>query len=313
MKSQFIKTNGIQLHCKVAGPDDGELVILLHGFPEFWYAWNKFIPPLAEKYKVVAPDLRGNNKSDSPKGLENYTLDKYLKDIVGLIDHFGGKAAKIVGHDWGGAIAWQLGHYYAEKVERLIILNSPHTTEFKKALKRNPFQMLKSHYMLWFQIPKLPDWLIFKNRKKFFRATFRGGSVTKDIYSDEFIDTYAETFSKKEKVKSAINIYRGVVGKPKALRQNMEGVEYRSKISCKVLLLWGVKDKYIGRELSFNTAHYCMRKPKTKYFPEASHWLHHEQPEKVLEQIEKFLNTKYSEVRFGQTAIDPTLPNPLQP
>jgi len=123
MKSQFVETNGIRLHCKVTG--EGPLMILLHGFPEFWYSWRKQIPVLAQHYKVIAPDMRGYNDSDKPKGVKNYSLEKLVDDIRGLITAFGEEKAVIVAHDWGGAVAWTLASYFPEVIERLIVLNIP--------------------------------------------------------------------------------------------------------------------------------------------------------------------------------------------
>src|SRR5574338_156980 len=113
LEESYIHTNGIRLHAVQAGPQDGPLLILLHGFPEFWYSWRKQIGPLAEAgFRVLAPDMRGYNLSDKPKGLDAYRLDVLAGDVVGLMDALGRSKAAVVGHDWGGLVAWGVAAYH---------------------------------------------------------------------------------------------------------------------------------------------------------------------------------------------------------
>src|SRR5262249_22187334 len=143
--------NGLAFHYVEAGT--GPLVVLLHGFPEFWYAWRHQIPALAGAgYYVVAPDLRGYNESDKPLGVRNYRIELLVQDVVALIEHTGVRRAVVVGHDWGGVIAWQLAMDHPERVDRLVILNAPHPAAFLRELRR-PTQLLRSAYMLFFQLP----------------------------------------------------------------------------------------------------------------------------------------------------------------
>ena len=153
-----VATNGIELHIAEAGPAEGPLVFLLHGFPEFWYGWRNQIPALAENgFRVIAPDQRGYNLSDKPDGVSNYDLDRLAADIVGLADHFKRDSFNVVGHDWGAAVGWWLAGKYAPRVQRLAVLNAPHPAVWVDAMRNDPVQKRKSSYVRFFQLPFLPE------------------------------------------------------------------------------------------------------------------------------------------------------------
>jgi epoxide hydrolase 4 len=161
LKSINVPTNGIRLHAVTAGPSDGSPVILLHGFPEFWYSWRKQIHPLAEAgFRVIAPDQRGYNLSDKPEGIGNYQLDILVEDILGLMDSLGIEKAAVVGHDWGAIVAWALALQYPDRLDRLVILNVPHPGVSKSVIKSVPKQILKSWYIAFFQLPFVPEFLL---------------------------------------------------------------------------------------------------------------------------------------------------------
>jgi len=127
MQFRLVETNGVRLHIAEGGPADGPLVLLLHGFPEFWYGWRKQIPALMEAgFHVVAPDQRGYNLSDKPRGIDAYRVGVLAGDAFGLMDAFGHERASVVGHDWGAAVAWRMALQRPERVERLGIINVPH-------------------------------------------------------------------------------------------------------------------------------------------------------------------------------------------
>src|SRR5439155_24116098 len=140
----FADSNGVKIHYVTLGK--GPLIILLHGFPDYWYSWREQMPALAKHFQVVAVDLRGYNQSDQPKGVENYTLDKLVEDVDAVIKHFRQEKAVVVGHDWGGAIAWSFAMAHPEKTERLIILNLPHPRGMLRDLANNPEQQKNSEY-----------------------------------------------------------------------------------------------------------------------------------------------------------------------
>src|SRR5438034_9603878 len=150
-----IAVNGVRLHCVLEGK--GPLVLLLHGFPESAYAWRKQIPVLAERFRVVAPDLRGYAQSEKPPRVSDYRLPVLVDDIVGLINALGAERAHIVGHDWGGAIAWGAAQTHPEAIAKLAVLNCPHPAPFQRALRTRSRQLLRSWYVLFFQLPQIPE------------------------------------------------------------------------------------------------------------------------------------------------------------
>src|SRR5687767_13403832 len=161
LEHSIIETNGVRLHVVQAGPKSGTPVILLHGFPEFWYGWRKQIPALTEAgCRVIVPDQRGYNLSDKPKGIKNYHIDELTNDILILIDALDYEKVNLVGHNWGGIVAWVLAYKHPEKLHRLGILNAPHPAVMRRFLLRDLEQMRRSLYAFFFQLPWLPEALM---------------------------------------------------------------------------------------------------------------------------------------------------------
>ena len=174
---ELVSVNGTLLHVVMAGPEDGELVVLLHGFPEFWYGWRNQIDPLAEAgYRVLIPDQRGYNQSEKPKSLDAYSIDQLVGDINALIRWTGREQAYVIGHDWGAMVAWWLALLFPHRVKKLGILNVPHPKIFAKTIRSNPRQLFRSTYAMFFQIPWLPEALASLNDYRFFaQAIERSG------------------------------------------------------------------------------------------------------------------------------------------
>ena len=207
---QFIETNGINLHIAVAGPEDGPLVVLLHGFPEFWFGWKNQIQPLAEKgYRVVAPDQRGYNLSDKPEGIDNYTVDYLRDDVIGIIKHFQKETAIVIGHDWGGAVAWHLAATRPEYVEKLIVLNIPHPQAMPRVLKKNPLQWMKSSYIAFFQLPNLPEKALGMGEFKAMQQSIQQSS-NPDTFSKQEIEQYKAAWSQSDALTAMLNWYRAI-------------------------------------------------------------------------------------------------------
>lgn len=280
-QSQYIHVNGIQLHYVSAGT--GKLLILLHGFPEFWYSWKNQIPFLAHYYRVVAPDMRGYNLSDKPKGIANYRADVLATDIKALIAALGETQAYIVGHDWGGAVAWTLAALYPETVEKLIILNMPHPLEMRRQLLQlNWSQWKKSWYIFFFQLPSLPEKYIRRNLSLFFKKALRGWAIRKDAFSDDDIAKYVAAYQQPKAIGSAINYYRA------AIRYANSNIIPDSLIKPPVFLLWGEQDRALGKELTYNTPNYC-EQLRMQYISDASHWIQHDRPDLINGYILEFL------------------------
>jgi pimeloyl-ACP methyl ester carboxylesterase len=160
----YLDSDGVTLHYVTAG--EGPLVVLLHGFPDYWYTWRKQMPALAKNHQVVAFDTRGYNHSDQPEGVENYEIGKLTADVAAVIRHFDRESAIVVGHDWGGFIAWTFAMTRPEMVDHLVILNLPHPRGLARELANNPDQQKASAYARHFQRPNaaakmLPETLAF--------------------------------------------------------------------------------------------------------------------------------------------------------
>jgi len=285
MTEHYIKVNGIQLHYMEEG--QGELVILLHGFPEFWYSWRKQIPFLSKKYRVVAPDMRGYNLSDKPTAIKDYKIDVLATDIAELVKALGEKKAIIVGHDWGGAVAWVVATMFPEVVSKLAVLNIPHPSEMKKALMGfNMAQWKKSYYIFLFQLPRLPERFIGRDLKGFFEKAFTTFAPKGKVagITDEEISKYVEAYSQPGALSSTINYYRA------AFRQ-LGGLNVHGKLQMPVLMLWGEHDVALGKELTYNTKDYC-NELQIIYDPTSGHFIQHDNPEWVNEQLMEFFEKK---------------------
>lgn len=288
MEHLSIDTNGIRLHAVAEGPEDGQLVVLLHGFPEFWYGWIHQIGPLAKKgYRVVAPDLRGYNLSDKPEGIEQYTLDKLKDDVAGVIRHFGRERAIVVGHDWGGAVAWHLAATEPDLVELLIAVNIPHPKAMPRVMAKNPLQWLKSSYMAFFQIPELPEKALaadyFKTMVGSLVSTSRPGT-----FSEEELERYKEAWAQPGALTGMLNWYR-------ALRQGSMHQTPDRKITVPVRLIWGIGDQFLSPMLAKESMNFC-EDGELVFVGEATHWVHHEQAHILNMLIDRFINEEKADV-----------------
>lgn len=288
MEYMYIETNGIRLHAAAEGPEGGQLVVLLHGFPEFWYGWIHQIGPLAKKgYRVVAPDLRGYNLSEKPEGIEQYTLDKLKDDVAGVIRHFGRERAIVVGHDWGGAVAWHLAATEPDLVELLIAVNIPHPKAMPRVMAKNPLQWLKSSYMAFFQIPELPEKALaadyFKTMVGSLVSTSRPGT-----FSEEELERYKEAWAQPGALTGMLNWYR-------ALRQGSMHQTPDRKITVPVRLIWGIGDQFLSPMLAKESMNFC-EDGELVFVGEATHWVHHEQAHILNMLIDRFINEEKADV-----------------
>ena len=206
LREGYAEVGDVTLHYVEAG--DGPLVVLLHGFPAFWYSWRQQIAPLVEAgFRVVAPDLRGYNLSSKPDGFDAYTADKLAADIRGLIHELGAESAMVVGHDWGGTAAWTLAANHPEVVDRLVILNAAHPRKLNEGL-RNPRQLLRTWYFFYFQFPGLPERRARRRHWRFFKRFLRDANPK---YTAEEIDRYVDAWSQPGAAKAMIDYYRAAV------------------------------------------------------------------------------------------------------
>lgn len=275
-----VQTNGIALHVAQAGNRDDPLVILLHGFPEFWYEWRKQIPTIADAgYWVWAPDQRGYNLSDKPKAIAAYNLDELAADILGLIEAAGRDRCILVGHDWGGAVAWWLANKHPDKLEKLIVLNIPHHRVFAKTLRTSRRQKLRSWYMVFFQIPYLPEFMLSVGKHWLLKRALRASNP--GAYSDAELQQYHEAWSQPGAVKSMLNWYRAMFRVPPRPPED-------PRIKMPTLLLWGKGDTALGWEMAQPSIDLCDQ-GKLVFFEDATHWIAAEEPERVNALILEFL------------------------
>lgn len=272
-KHEFIQTNGIRMHYVTAG--SGPLVVLLHGFPEFWYAWRRQIPEIAKHFKVVVPDLRGYGQTDRPLSIADYRMSLLTADIEGLIKGLGYANAHIVGHDWGGAIAWKMALDHPEVVGRLVVLNCPHPVMFARAMKSNYKQMLRSWYILFFQTPYLPELSFKLFPKQIVNMLFRKSVIRKDTFSDADIATYRQALEKPGAFRAMINYYRA------AFRKDQKKERSRREIIAPTLLIWGEEDTALGKEMTKGMEPLFDGEFKLHYIPHCGHWVNEEQPAEV--------------------------------
>ncbi|MEO0895407.1 MAG: alpha/beta hydrolase [Bacteroidota bacterium] len=283
LKTTFVKNGEVKLHVRLGG--SGPPLMFLHGFPDFSYSWRHQLPAFVGDNQVILPDLRGYHKSDKPKGVKQYGLSTLAADVIAILDDLEIEKTSLVGHDWGGGVAWTTAALYPERIERLIILNMPHPDEFRKQIFLNPRQFLRSYYALLFQLPKLPEWYFSKNPKWFFNTVFKKRSLKPEAITEEDINIYMAAYEDLETWEATINYYRAFFRYPYQPRP-------LPKIKVPVGLVWGEGDLALGKELTFKTGDYCENYMGIRYIKEASHWLQHEFPDEVNEGIHYFLTWK---------------------
>ncbi len=273
-----ITANGINLHYVTQG--EGSLLLMLHGFPEFWYSWRHQIPEFAKTHKVVALDLRGYNESDKPKPQNAYVMAEFIQDVKAVITGLGYNRCSLVGHDWGGAIAWSFADAYPEMVDRLVILNMPHPAKFAAGL-RLPQQLLRSSYIFFFQLPNLPELLIQLDDYRALELGFRNLAVNQQAFTKADIEAYKNAFAKPGTLTAALNYYRNVF--QQGIFAKTWGV-----LDVPTLMLWGEGDRALGKELTYDTSEY-VKDFYIRYISECGHWTQQEQPQLVNQYMREFL------------------------
>ena len=276
LREGYAEVGEATLHYVEAG--DGPMVVLLHGFPEFWYGWRQQIEPLVDAgFRVVAPDLRGYNLSSKPQDFADYTADKLATDIRGLIRELGAESAMVIGHDWGGSVAWSLAMNHPEVVDRLVILNAAHPRRLNEGLK-HPRQLLRSWYFFYFQFPGLPEHRARRWHWRFFKRFLRDA---RPPYTADELDRYAEAWSQPGAAKAMIDYYRA------AVRLSSKQGKLRP-ISAPTMVIWGQRDRYLGPQLAEPHHEDVPNLERVERLPDASHWVHHD-AERVNELLLDFL------------------------
>ncbi len=290
--SQYIIANNIKLHVVTAGREDGEPVILLHGFPEYWYGWRNQIPFLVEQgYRVIVPDQRGYNLSEKPQDIGAYRTSTLAADVIALMDHFGLQQVNLVGHDWGAAVAWMVATIYPDRLKKLVILNVPYPSIMARAFfSGNVSQLLKSWYMFFFQMPWLPEALLSVGGYDGFANAIRS-SGKPDTFSDDDMEKYKETWLKPGAMTAMLNWYRAMLQGRGNNSSMASGERELPRITVPTLMLWGEKDIALEKSLAEESIQLC-ENGKIVFFPDATHWLQHDESAAVNQHIHEFLQQK---------------------
>jgi epoxide hydrolase 4 len=273
------QNGAVALHAVAAGPKDAPVVLLLHGFPEFWYSWHKQIDPLAAAgFRVIVPDQRGYNLSSKPSGVKSYALPELVSDVIAIADQLGQERIFLAGHDWGAAVAWSVALLNPDRVSKLAILNVPHPSVMRRYLMKNRRQLRKSWYMFFFQLPLLPE--------AFFAArNFRNGvaslvgSSRSGTFSADDLAQYRAAWSQPGALTAMINWYRA------AFRHSTPFPDRTVRVHTR--MLWGVRDAFLMVEMAQDSLKYCTQ-AELITFPDASHWLQHEEPARVSQLLSDF-------------------------
>ena len=264
----YVDSDGVKIHYVTRGR--GPLLVMLHGFPDYWYTWRRQMPSLAAHFQVVAIDLRGYNKSDKPEGVEHYALPKLVGDVAAVVKHFGKEKAVIVGHDWGGMIAWSFAMQHPESTDRLVILNLPHPAALTRELANNPQQQQASAYARRFQ-----------QRDAASHLTAEG--LTFWVKDENARKKYIEAF-KRSSFEAMLNYYKANYPRQPYQQQTDFPI-----VKCPVLMIHGLKDtallpgalndtwKYVGKDLTLVT------------IPEAGHFVQQDAAEFVTKQLVNWL------------------------
>jgi epoxide hydrolase 4 len=275
-----VQSNGIELNVAESGDAHAPLLILLHGFPEFWFAWRDYMSSLAASgFYVVAPDQRGYNLSEKPLGIDAYQLEVLADDIAGLASALGRETFQVVGHDWGGSVAWSLASRHPSRLERMVALNAPHPAVWLRAMKVHPEQRRKSGYVRFLQLPWLPELLLrfggYRGVAKAF-ATARPEAFTASV-----MQAYREAWSRPGALTGMLNWYRAILRKPMPMPEP-------GALSTRCLILWGDSDPFAISTLAAESAALCAE-PEIIHLQRTGHWLIHDEPETVLGHLRRFL------------------------
>jgi pimeloyl-ACP methyl ester carboxylesterase len=255
------------------------VVLLLHGFPEFWYGWHRQIEPLAAAgFRVIVPDQRGYNLSSKPSGVASYALIELVSDVIAIADQLGQAKILLAGHDWGAAVAWSAALLYPQRIGKLVVLNVPHPSVMRKSLSTRPRQLLRSWYMLFFQLPWLPEALFSAfNYRIGARSLLR--SSRPGTFSAEDLAQYCAAWSQPGALNAMINWYRALF-------------RFRTKFPDRTVhtpmrVLWGERDAFLLAEMAHESLRYCTN-AELFTFANATHWLQHEEPARVSELLIDF-------------------------
>jgi len=279
MESIFFQGASVRLHAIAAGPEDGPVVVLLHGFPEFWYGWRRQIEPLtAAGFRVIIPDQRGYNLSSKPTGVAAYALTELVSDVITIADQLGQEKIFLAGHDWGAAVAWSAALFHPQRIAKLIVLNVPHPSVMRKFLSTRPRQLLRSWYMFFFQLSWWPE-AIFSAFNFHIGARALLHSSRPGTFTNEDLVQYRAAWSQPGALTAMINWYRAL------FRARVQFPDKTVRVPTRIL--WGERDAFLLAEMAHESLRYCTS-AELFTFASATHWLQHEEPARVSQLLIDF-------------------------
>ncbi|HEX2685363.1 MAG TPA: alpha/beta hydrolase [Kofleriaceae bacterium] len=278
-QTQRIRSNGIELHVVTAGPTSGPPVILLHGFPDFWYGWRHQIDALAARgFRLIIPDQRGYGRSDKPTEVAAYDIAELSRDILQLMDALELPRASLVAHDFGGAVAWWLAANHPERIERMVVLNCPHFLTYRRA-HRHLEQLKRSWYVGALVMPWLSERVCkLRNHQMLIRL---GPGTRAGGMRDDELSSYREAWAQPGAVRGMLSWYRAMLP---ALARPFP----RTRVMAPTLLLWGKRDPFLSSTMAQPSVELCDH-GKLVMLDDATHWLHWDAPERVNPLIANWL------------------------
>jgi pimeloyl-ACP methyl ester carboxylesterase len=289
-RDSYVTVNGVRLHYVSAGK--GSLILFLHGFPEFWYEWKDQLAEFGKDHLAVAPDLRGYNLSDKPAELDQYKMSVLVEDIRALGDHFSHqKKFVLVGHDWGGAVAWAFAVAHPEMLEKLVIVNAPHPGLFGRLLSSDKAQQQASQYMLMFRSPQAEAALSANNNATLVNIVL-GEGLKNGNFTEADKAAYLKAWSQPGALTGGLNYYRAnEVGPPtagQAARGNFAVDPISLTVKTPTLVIWGEKDTALLTQNLDGLDQYVPNLT-VKRIPDGTHWVIHEKRDEVNREIRAFL------------------------
>jgi len=290
----YAQVGGVRLHYAECGNDENELVILLHGFPEFWYSWRHQLRVLGERYHVVAPDMRGFNLSDKPSRVEDYRIELLVDDVLGLIRHFGRSRAAIVAHDWGAGVAWAIAQRHPEAVEKLAALQVPLPAAWRANMTFA--QLRRSWYMFFFQLPRIPEWWAsardFARVEKMYRQT----SVRPHAFNDDDIEVYKAALRQPGALTGSLNYYRANVFRSLFRRGIETPREGRGRVRVPTLFIYGEQDVAVIPSTVRDLGRFIDAPYRELRIPDSGHWVQNEATSEVNTALLEFLADDRDEI-----------------
>jgi pimeloyl-ACP methyl ester carboxylesterase len=280
----FVPANGLRFHVAQCGEGD-RLALLLHGFPERWISWRYQMPLLARLgYRVWAPDLRGYGETERPSGVASYAIETLMDDVAGLIDASGARQVLLMAHDWGGIIAWYFAVRRLRPLEKLVMLNIPHPAAFSEAFRTRE-QLRRSWYVLFFQIPWLPEFLLTRREARPLADVFRTRTLRPQNFPEDVIESYRRSWLAPGAMTAMLAYYRALLRGGGAERQRRLGFPV---IETPTLMLWGEQDLALTKQTTFGTDRF-VKDLTLRYLPHASHFVQQDAYPEVNEMLEAWL------------------------